>query len=73
MNDQKFKIISYQLQDGGYGSAYLPLKEEIIDGIATIFSRQELGKYFSTKEEADEFTRQYLRKEFGVDDDLIES
>lgn len=61
----KYQISSYELQDGRWGASYVEIPS--IDGSRVTFSEpNELGQYFSTKKEADEYTIYFLKKKKGA-------
>lgn len=68
----RYKIISYKLQDGRWGSAFVchqPISNN--SDYATLSERTELGVYFQTEAEADEYTHSHLIKSGAAADDIL--
>lgn len=62
----KYKICSYQLQDGRWGPAFLPPQ-----GPDVFSERTEFDVYFDTKDEADKYALDHLQSR-GFNKDSIE-
>ena len=69
----KYRISSYELQDGRWGPAFIPQQPISTNGDRATFSeRTEFGVYFQTKEEADKYTHKYLIEHGALDSDIVE-
>ena len=69
----KYRISSYELQDGRWGPAFMPQQPVSTDsGRATFSERTEFGVYFQTKEEADEYAHKCLIEHGVLASDIVE-
>ena len=67
----KYRINSYKTRDHGWGASFTPPIQQIGPSELHVSGRFEFGKYFSTKEEADNFTKKYLISK-GLSEEFIQ-